>query len=144
MIRPILRLGTASLLLGTLPVLAACSAPATAMTKRCTGGPLSGSECVVAVEQLDKQTSTRLENGNYRSARIDATFTVQSGSVDIELAGRGDQRQLTVTPENPQRVQLEVTLIRPASRDDDNYFRVTYTPREPSTGVRGEITYSRG
>lgn len=114
------------------------------MTKRCTSGPLSGSECVVAVEQLEKPTSTRLENGNYRSAQVEASFTVESGSVDIELAGRGDERQVTVTPDSPQRVELHLTLIRPPARDDDNYFRVTYTPLEPSTGVRGEINYHSG
>lgn len=132
------------MLLAALPTLAACSALATTMSKRCTGGPSSGTECVVEIQQLDKPSSIRLESGNYRSAWIEATFTVESGSVDVELGGRGDEQQLTVTPESPQQIELEVTLIRPTSRDDDNYFRVTYTPREPSTGVRGEINYGRG
>lgn len=137
------RLGAATALLASLPLLAACSTPDNALASRCSGGTWQGYDCTLTIERIDKPASGSLSvDKRNRQVDLSGTITLRTGKVDVTFGSGGqDDHTVTVTPDSPQQVD---TTVRTAGRssDDERLILVKVTPLEPSEGLEATLRHN--
>jgi len=119
-----------------------CEAPPHAAVVKCSGANLSDvavtKDCTVTIEKFDRQASATIKvKTKRRQAFVRGRFTVQQGTVRIELRGNtGTKAEVVVTPDAPGTVESMLRLNR-----QDNSFRLCFHPEGEVAGLKGEVFY---
>src|SRR3546814_7958516 len=108
----------------------------------CSGSNLSdvavSKDCTVTIAKFDKQASASIKvNTKRRQAFVKGRFTVQQGTVRIELRGNtGTKAEVVVSPGNPGSVESTLRLNR-----QDSSLRLRFHPEGEEVGLAGEVHY---
>lgn len=131
-------LGTACLVIAA----SGCEAPPHAAVVKCSGSNLSDvavkKDCTVTIARFDKQASARIKvDTRRRQAFVRGRFTVQQGTVRIELRGNtGTKAEVVVTPDAPGTLESTLRLNR-----QDSSFHLRFHPEGEAVGLAGEMHY---
>lgn len=123
-------------------VTSGCDAPAHAAVVKCSSANLAdvrvNQDCTITVQQFSEQTSALIKvNTKRRQAYVKGDFTVEQGTVRIELRGStGTDAEITVTPESPGSFETTLRLNR-----TDSSFRLRFYPEGEATGLSGNVFY---
>src|SRR3546814_2741459 len=94
-----------------------CEAPPHAAVVKCSGSNLSDvavkKDCTVTIARFDKQASASIKvDTRRRQAFVHGRFTVQQGTVRIELRGNtGTKAEVVVTPDAPGTLDRKSTRL---------------------------------
>ena len=131
-------LGVACFVLAT----SGCEAPAHAAAVKCSGSNLSDvavkKDCTVTIARFDQQASASIKvDTRRRQAFVRGRFTVQEGTVRIELRGNtGTKAEVVVTPDAPGTFESTLRLDR-----QDSSFRLRFHPEGEVAGLEGAVSY---
>jgi hypothetical protein len=131
-------LGAALLTLAT----SACEAPPHAAVVKCSASNVADvavkKDCTVTIAKFDKQASARIKvKTRRRQAFVSGRFTVQQGTVRIELRGNtGTKAEVVVSPGKPGIVENTLRL-----RQQDSGFILRFHPQGEVVGLDGQVSY---
>lgn len=123
-------------------VASACSPPPHAAVVRCTGSNVMDydveKDCTVTVARFDQPTTATIQTDTRRrQAEVTGEFTVQQGTVRIELRGSaGIGAESVASPGNPGKVAATLPLRR---HNSDIHIR--FHPEGEVTGVEGSVHF---
>ncbi|MGY1426585.1 hypothetical protein [Lysobacter sp. A289] len=122
--------------------LSACEAPPHAAVVKCSGSNLSDvavkKDCTVTIEKFDRQASASIKvKTKRRQAFVTGHFTVQQGTVRIELRGNtGTKAEVIVSPGHPGSVESTLRLNK-----QNSSFRLRFHPEGEVAGLDGQVSY---
>ncbi len=141
-LKPFSHLALAMGIAGAGVLASGCEAPASAAVVKCSSRNLADvavkQDCAVTVQQFSEQTSAVIKvNTKRRQAFVKGDFTVQQGTVRIELRGStGTDAEVTVTPDSPGSFETTLRLNR-----NDSSFRLRFYPEGEVSGLSGNVFY---
>lgn len=121
--------------------LAACSPPENAVVVRCTSAGIAATNpekhCTVTQSKLKGASTTSFEAQKFRhNAHVVADFKVKEGTVKISIRGTGEPTEFTVTPDAPQRVEVDTRLNR-----TNRTFTMRFESEAGASGLEGTVNY---
>lgn len=120
----------------------ACTPPPHAAAVKCSSSNIADvavkKDCTVTIAKFDKQASARIKvKTKRRQAFVTGRFTVQQGTVRIELRGNtGTKAEVVVSPGTPGTVQSTLRLRR-----QDSDFILRFHPQGEVVGLDGQVSY---
>ena len=120
----------------------ACAPPPHAAVAQCSGTNFANydveKDCTVTVERFDQPTTATIKTDTRkRKAAVTGRFTVQEGTVRIELrSSAGTAAEAVVSPGKPGNLQGTLPLRR-----HNNDIHIRFHPEGEVAGVKGSVHF---
>ncbi len=119
----------------------ACTPPDNAVVVKCTSAGLVAANpeqhCAISQAQLKGTSTARFEAKKFRhNAHVVADLKVKQGTVKVTIRGMGTPTEFTITPEAPQRVEVDTRLNR-----TNRSFTMRFESEAGASGIDGTVNY---